>query len=255
MSNTVSANSIKAQLPHPVLTRVQGELTHKQLRLILCKLTANLLAVSCPWGHNKGHLGLLQDSALYPAQNGASFNILAAKAPSYPVVPAGATAHQHKELRAQNTSACKVWTTYCLVHAITHDHFAAAINNVFYAILDNLIEGLNGIYLPTLVHHSATMYAQISQPNLDDNLAGFNMGIDPGLPLAVYKRKRERCHVFALNAAVPISKATMITTRTKHALACGNMCMCKLGLHSAESLSQRGINPQASALSAARLCG
>jgi hypothetical protein len=38
-------------------------------------------------------------------------------------------------------------------------------------------------------------------------------------------RKQECCQVFALNAAVPISEATMVTTRTKHALACGNMTM------------------------------
>jgi hypothetical protein len=70
----MSTNSIKALMPHPVLTHVLGEPTHKQLILILRKVTANLMAVSCPWGHNKGHLGLLQDPALYLAQNGASFN-------------------------------------------------------------------------------------------------------------------------------------------------------------------------------------
>jgi hypothetical protein len=71
MSDTVSADSIKAQMPHPILMRVRGEPTHKQLKFILRKLTANLMAVSCPWGHNKGYLGLLQDHALYLAQNGA----------------------------------------------------------------------------------------------------------------------------------------------------------------------------------------
>jgi hypothetical protein len=73
------------------------------------------------------------------------------------------------------------------------------------------------------------MYAQISQPDLNNNLAHFNIGIDLGLPLAVYMRKQEQCQVFALDAAVPISKATMVTTGTKHALACDNMTMvwCK----------------------------
>ena len=66
---------------------------------------------------------------------------------------------------------------------------------------------------------------QISQPNLDNNLANFNMGINPSLPFAVYMRKQECCQLFVLDAAVPISKATMVTTGTKHALACGNMAM------------------------------
>jgi hypothetical protein len=202
MSDTVSADSIKAQMPHPVLTRVLGESTHKQQKLILRKLTANPMAVSCPWGHKKGHLGLLQDPALYLAQNGASFDIPAAESPSYPVVPASATTHQCKELQAWNTSTHKAWTTYRLVRAITCNQFAAAINNIFYAVLHNLIEGPNGIDLRTLVLHITTRYVQISQPNLDDNLANFNTGINPGLPLAVFTRKQECCQVFALNAAV-----------------------------------------------------
>jgi hypothetical protein len=139
----------------------------------------------------------------------------------YPVVTAGATTHQRKELGAQKTSARKVWTTYHLVRAITRNQFAAAINNVFYTVLNDPIMGLHGVNLRTLVHHIVTTYVQISQPDLDNNLADFNTGIDPGLPLAVYTRKQERCQVFAL----PISEATMVTTGTKHTLACGNMTM------------------------------
>jgi hypothetical protein len=69
MSDTVSADSIKAQMLHPTLTRVLGEPTHKQVKMVTRELTTNLMAVSCPWGHNKGHLGLLQDPAIYLARN------------------------------------------------------------------------------------------------------------------------------------------------------------------------------------------
>jgi hypothetical protein len=146
----------------------------------------------------------------------------------YPVVPASATAHQRKELQAQIISACKAWTTLRLVRAITWSQFAAAIDGIFYAILGNPIEGLNDIDLSMLVRHIATTYVQISQPNLEQP-GRLQHGIDPGIPLAVYTRKQECCQVFALDAAVPISKATMVTTGTKHALACGNMTMvwCK----------------------------
>jgi hypothetical protein len=132
---------------------------------------------------------------------------------------------QRKELRATNPAACKAWATYRLVLSITCNQFAAAINNVYYAILDDPSEGLNGIDLRTLVTHILTTYAQISQPNLDDNLTDFNTGINPILPLAVYTRKQEKCQIFAHNAGVPISDATMVTTGTKHALATGNMTL------------------------------
>ncbi len=54
---------------------------------------------------------------------------------------------QCKELQATNAAACKAWTTYRLVLSITHDQLAAAINDVYYAVLDDPIEGLNGINL------------------------------------------------------------------------------------------------------------
>ncbi|KAL7474005.1 hypothetical protein ACHAW6_000007, partial [Cyclotella cf. meneghiniana] len=50
----------------------------------------------------------------------------------------------------------------------------------------------------------------------------FQQGIDPSLLLSVYVRKQENCQDFANNARVPISKQTMITTGTKHALQCVN---------------------------------
>jgi hypothetical protein len=225
MSESVSADSVKAQMPHPTLTRLKGESTHKQLNIVLRELTANLMAVFCPWGHKKGHLGLLQDPDIYLARNGAAFDIPAAELPAYPIVPAGATAPQQEELRATNTAACKAWTTYCLVLAIIHDQFAAAIDDMYYAMLDDPIKGLNGIDLRTLMTHIQATYAQISQPDMDDNLADFNTGINPGLPLAVYTRKKEKWQVFALDTGVPISEATMVTMGTKHTLATGNMTL------------------------------
>jgi hypothetical protein len=65
-----------------------------------------------------------------------------------------------------------------------------------------------------------TTYAQISQPDLDDNMTNFHSSINWGLP--IYTRKQEKCQVFAANVRVPISDKTMITTGTKHTLAWGN---------------------------------
>ncbi len=76
-----------------------------------------------------------------------------------------------------------------------------------------------------LITHILTRYAQISQPNLDNNLMDFNTGINPILPLAVYTRKQEKCQVFGHDAGVPISNATMVTTGTEHALATRNMTL------------------------------
>jgi hypothetical protein len=195
MSDTVSADSIKAQMLHATLTRVLREPTHKQVKMVIRELTANLMAVSCPWGHNKGHLGFLQDPAIYVARNRGAFTIPANEPPTYPVIPNGATTQAREELRAKCIAARKAWATYRLVLAI-----ATAIDDVYYAVLNNPTEGLNGIDLRTLVQHILTTYAQISQPDLDENMSEFSIGFDSGLPLAIYTRKQEKCQVFATNA-------------------------------------------------------
>jgi hypothetical protein len=104
--------------------------------------------------------------------------------------------------------------TYRIVLAITRDQFAAAIDDVYYAILDDPMEGLNGVELCTLIQHILTTYTQISQPDLDDNMNEFNIGIDADLPLAVYMRKQEKCQVFADDAGVPISDEPDPNTRS-----------------------------------------
>jgi hypothetical protein len=112
-----------------------------------------------------------------------------------------------------------------MVLTITRDQFTAMINEVYYAILDNPTKGLNTVNLRTLVMHILNTYAQISQPDLDDNMTGFHFGINSGLPLAIYTRKQDKCQVFTTDADVPISDKTMITTGTKHALVCSNMTL------------------------------
>jgi hypothetical protein len=56
-------------------------------------------------------------------------------------------------------------------------------------------------------------------------MTNFQSGIDFGIPLAIYTRKQEKYQVSATDAGVPISDNTMITTGTKHALACSNMTL------------------------------
>jgi hypothetical protein len=124
---------------------------------------------------------------------------------------------------AANRAVQKVWNTYIIVCTITRDQFTAAINDMYYAALDDPTKGLNAISLQDLVTHIRTTYALISQPDIDDNMTKFFTGIEPSLPLAIYMHRQEKCQMFAQDAGIPISEATMVTTSTKAALNCGGM--------------------------------
>jgi hypothetical protein len=110
-----------------------------------------------------------------------------------------------------------------IIRTITRDQFTAAINNVYHAVLEDTTKGLNAISLRDLITHIRTTYALISQPDIDNNMTEFYTGIKASLPLAVYARKQEKCQMFAQDAGVPISEATMVTTGTKATLNCGGM--------------------------------
>jgi hypothetical protein len=180
------------------------------------------MAIPCPWGHMKEHLGLLQDPVLYLQCNGASYTVPGMAPPDYLINPPAA-APVHETARAANLAERKVWNTYIIVCTITGKQFTAAINDVYYAELNNTTEGLNTISLCNLVTHICSTYATIFQIYIDENIAKFVTGIEPSLPLAVYTRKQEKCQTFAQDAGVLISEATMVTTGTKAALNCGSM--------------------------------
>jgi hypothetical protein len=103
------------------------------------------------------------------------------------------------------------------------NQFAAMVDNVYYAALDDPIKGLNTITLRDLVAHIQTTYTTILQPDVNNNMTEFHTGIDPHLPRAVYICKQEKCQTFALDAGIPISEATMVLTSTKAAITCGGM--------------------------------
>ncbi len=113
-----------------------------------------------------------------------------------------------------------------ILHTI-NDQYTASIDDAYYAALDDPTEGegLNAVTLWRLITHIHTTYAQISQPDLDNNVADFNQGIDPNLPFAIYKHKQEKCQTFTQDAGMPISKEMMGMNGTKHALNCWNMML------------------------------
>jgi hypothetical protein len=109
------------------------------------------------------------------------------------------------------------------VATFKRNQFTAAIDDIYYAGLNDPTKELNVVLLRELVKHVRTTYATISQPEINDNMAEFHTAINAALPLAVYMRKQEKCQTFTLDARVPISEATMVTTGTKVALNCGGM--------------------------------
>ena len=218
----IARDKVQALMPHQTLTKIQGEPTHKAIRKLEKELAANLIAVPCSWGVNKGHLGELHDPATFLARNGAPYAPPATAPPAYPDMPVGATTAAREQIRAEHELAQNDWQTLQHVRRIAVNLVAAAVEPVYYAELDDPDEGLNAVSVRELLQFIRERYCQIDQSEIDKNMETFYEGMDPSLPLSVYIRKQEECQDFANDAKVPISDQTMITTATKHALQCGD---------------------------------
>ena len=77
------------------------------------------------------------------------------------------------------------------VRCIANNLAATAIEDVYYAELDDPVKRLNGIEIRDIVDHIKDRYCHINQADLDKNLERFNQGIDPSIPLIIYIQKQE----------------------------------------------------------------
>ena len=113
----VTRESVLALMPHNTLTKIDGEPTHKSMNKLEKELGSNLIAVPCPWGRNKGHLGILQDATVFTQRNGGPFTPPIQAPPTYPDIPPAASTAQRERLRADNEEAQRAWATYQHVRA------------------------------------------------------------------------------------------------------------------------------------------
>ena len=115
------------------------------------------------------------------------------------------------------------WATANRGRRIAVNIGTAAFEPYVYAELNDPDEGLNDANIRDLYDHVMDSFAKILQIGIDMNLASLNYGIDPNKTLAVYTRKQEICQETANDVNVPITKATMVTTGTEHAVAMERM--------------------------------
>ena len=222
---SVSRDDVLGLMPYPVLTKISGEPTYQNMKVWKKEMNANLIAVETPliWGRGKGMLGELQDDIIFVARNGNPYNPPNAAPAEYPNIPVGASVTERERLKADNDLAKKFWITAGHARRLAVKIGAAALEPFVYAELDDPDEGLSAIEIRDLYDHVMDRFANISQNEIDENLARFNEGIDPTRTLAVYTRKQELCQEIAADADVPITEATMVTTGTKHAVATGGL--------------------------------
>ena len=172
----VSRDDLLALVPFKNLDKIIGTPTFENMIILRKQLGANLIAVDCPWGQQKGQLGLLQDPASFTAQNGGAYTPPAIQPPSYPVIPPGTSTSDRERMQASNSADLRDWQIMKHTERIGLKKIAEAVEEVYYAELDDPGVGLNAIDICTLFNHILDRYCAISQHDIDDE----NVAIQPG---------------------------------------------------------------------------
>ena len=115
------------------------------------------------------------------------------------------------------------WAKYVHTRRITANIGAAVFNEWVLTTLKYPDEGLNGVTIRDVYDYVMGNYATIYQAEVNTNLNKFNEPIDASRTLTFYIKKKELFQEMAEDAHVPITKANMVTTGTKHAVATGGM--------------------------------
>ena len=143
--------------------------------------------------------------------------------PAYPNILPGANTAKCERLLAEYKVLCVHWSKYVHTGCISVNIRSAAFDKWVLSALKDPDKGLNGVTICNVYNYVMGNYATISQAEFDANLDTFNELIDASHTLAFYIWKQELCQEMAEDVHVTITKATMVTTGTKHDVATGGM--------------------------------
>ena len=143
--------------------------------------------------------------------------------PAYPNILPGANTAKRERLRAEHKVLYVHWAKYVHTGRIAVNINATAFEEWVFAALEDPNEGLNGFIVRNVYNYAMENYATISQAEVNANLETFNNPINTSRALVLYIRKQELCKEMAEDVNVFITKATMVTTCTKQAVATGDM--------------------------------
>ena len=115
------------------------------------------------------------------------------------------------------------WAKYAHTGRIAVNIGAAAFDEWVLTALEDPDKGVSRVTIRNVYDYVMDNYATILQAKVDANLDTFNDPIAASRTLAVYIRKQELFQEITKDTNVPITKATMVTTGTKHTVAASGM--------------------------------
>jgi hypothetical protein len=199
-----------AGFPHYSLSKVTGEPTFEDLKVIRRLLNTNAMSVaSYEGGGRQGHLGIIMTNEEYFAIAVDVFPVPANPGPSAAVV-AGRTAAVIAETTRLHREATQVYHTYHNVNQAIKKLIIESFDDTYLNALSDKIVGYANCTSLQLLTHFLTYYAMIVPTELTQNYERLNTPYDPNLPIESLFQQIQDARAFAVAGGQPYGAAMIV---------------------------------------------
>lgn len=157
------------------VTKITGEPTHSQLRILKDELCCNAASAVMPQfqdTHKFGWLGILMRPTEYKQKTGESKTI-----PKHPGdtidPPSGATKHQIKELQANYDRAMSRYTHYAATESALRSKLIGAVDDQYYCRLRDKYTAYNNVTTVKILEHLFNRYGAVTKAEVDEQMKIF----------------------------------------------------------------------------------
>ena len=182
----LKADQIEALFPNPILTRIVGEPTHEEIRLLEKETNKNPSAIPSNLGcGTKGLLWIGTPPTVYATISSVPFvpPTNPGSAPSAKDIAACGSAKDIASVHATQDLAVKLFEEYMAADRLCVKLLCNAVEDIFTASLENGYTGYAGVTTKELLKHLKDEYSDIDDPQLNANLARIGAPYDPNTPI------------------------------------------------------------------------
>jgi len=209
VTNSTSVDGITADFPHPILKKIHGEPTRKEIVELHKKLCENAAAVTSNLGGGKhGHLALILSDKDFLEEAKHAF-----EAPKNPGddPPTTTKPEDQPSVNDRHKRQQRIFEKYGNTDKALKKQIEATVEEDFLSTLRNELTGFNQVTALQMIHHLYVTYGEIDEVDIDENLVAMMKPYDPELTLATLTNQLEKGRAFAQMGLQTISENMMVT--------------------------------------------
>ena len=211
--SSYSSPSVDTNFPHTPLTTIDtnSPTSHALLSVIAKEVNANAISVHSNRGNGRlGYLSLTITTTVYLVKSGnVAFDV-----PLHPGTQAshalGATSYQITEANRQHDAELKNFYVYKQTDNILKRLLLAAIPDTYTDAIKDDDTGYGSITTLTIIVHLLDTYGEISDWEIEDNIATMSTPWSPSTPIEDYFRQLNVAQKFSVKASDHISDKVYI---------------------------------------------